>query len=343
MTGIMSRTDARTRPPLFPAPEPHTRLRQRSGGGVHLNVEIHGSDDAPTVVLIHGWTCSIPFWAPVISVLRNEMRVVAYDLRGHGASDVPGRGQYSVQALVDDLGAVLDASLPPGRRAILAGHSMGGMTVMAAALCRPILDRTAGALLASTGFTQLAAAARIFPFAARAPKWGARATRGLMNSRLSLGPVTPLGRSLLKYGTLGPQASKQLARYNAEIIHACDAKPRAFWGRVLDGVELGDAISHLAVPTAVLAGTADRLTPPAQARRIAQLLPMCHGLTELPGVGHMTPLEAPDVVAALIRKLAATPADAALTHLAPAAPNSSDAPNSPHPVASSSLPSQADS
>jgi pimeloyl-ACP methyl ester carboxylesterase len=309
----MSRTDAsatRTRslarPALYSPPEPHTRLRPRSIGGVHLNVEIHGPgpDDAPTVVLIHGWTCSIPFWAPVISSLRQDLRVVAYDLRGHGASDVPGRGLYSVQALVDDLGTVLDATLPPGQQATLVGHSMGGMTVMAAALNGQVLERTRNVLLASTGFTELAAAARLFPFAARSPKWGARATRTLMSSRLPLGPVTPLGRSMLKYGTLGPKSSKQLAQYNAQIVHACGSRSRASWGHVLDGIELGDAIGHLAVPTAVLVGTADRLTPPAQARRIAEMLPKCEGLTELSGIGHMTPLEVPDVVADLIRTLA---------------------------------------
>jgi hypothetical protein len=52
-------------------------------------------------------------------------------------------------------------------------------------------------------------------------------------------------------------------------------------------------------------GSADRLTPPAHASRIAGLLPRCEGLTELPRIGHMTPLEAPEVVAELIRKLAA--------------------------------------
>jgi pimeloyl-ACP methyl ester carboxylesterase len=302
-----TRTRSRARAALFSPPEAHTRLRPRSVGGVHLNVEVHGPDDAPTVVLIHGWTCSIPFWAPVISTLREDLRVVAYDLRGHGASDLPDRGQYSMQALVDDLGTVLDATLPTGQQATLVGHSMGGMTVMASALSKQIVERTRNVLLASTGFTELAAAARLFPFAARSPRWGALATRTLMNSRLPLGPVTPLGRSMLKYGTLGPQSSKQLAQYNAQIVHACTSRSRASWGHVLDGVELGDAIGHLAVPTAVLVGTADRLTPPAQARRIAEMLPSCAGLTELSGIGHMTPLEVPDVVADLIRTLAARP------------------------------------
>ena len=291
-------------PLRFPVlvPEPRTRLRPRSIGGVHLNVEIHGPETAPTVVLVHGWTCSIPFWAPVISALRDDMRVVVYDLRGHGASDIPGRGQYSVQALVDDLTSVLDATLPTGQKATLVGHSMGGMTIMAAALRPAILSRTSSVLLASTGFTELTATARILPFI-RSPKRRTRATRQVLGSKLPLGPVSPLTRSMLKYGTLGPQSSKQLAAYNASIIHACTRRSRVAWGHVLDNLELSDAVRHLDVPTAVLTGTVDRLTPPVHAHKIVESLPRCEGLTELPGMGHMTPLEAPDVVVTLIRKL----------------------------------------
>lgn len=291
---------------LFTIPEPHTRLRPRSIGGVHLNVEIHGPDEAPTVVLIHGWTCSIRFWAPVISALRHDLRVVVYDVRGHGASDIPGQGQRSVQALVDDLTIVLDVTVPANEKAVLVGHSMGGMTVMAAALRASILGRAHAVLLASTGFTELTATSRIFPFIGQ-PKWRTRATRQLMGSKLPLGPVTPLSRSMLKYGTLGPQASKELATYNASIIQACVRRERAAWARVLHDVELGDAIRRLDVPTRVLVGTADRLTPPVHAHRIVESLTRCEGLTELPGIGHMTPLEAPDVVDSLIRKLVELP------------------------------------
>lgn len=291
-------------------PEPRIRLRPRSIGGVHLNVEIHGPDTAPTVVLVHGWTCSIPFWAPVISALSQDLRVVAYDLRGHGASDIPGRGQYSVQALVDDLTTVLDATLPPNQQATLVGHSMGGMTVMAAALQPAILSRTRNVLLASTGFAELTATARILPFI-RSTSRRTRATRQILSSKLPLGPVSPLTRSMLKYGTLGPQSSKQLAAYNASIIHACTRNSRVAWGKVLDNLELSDAVRHLDVPTAVLVGTRDRLTPPVHAHRIVESLPHCTSLTELPGIGHMTPLEAPDVVVSLIRGLATVPVEAA--------------------------------
>jgi len=77
------------RPDPFAPPIPEARLRVPSADGTQLNVEVHGPSGAPTVVLIHGWTCKIAFWAPVISALRSsapDLRIVAYDQRGHGAS-----------------------------------------------------------------------------------------------------------------------------------------------------------------------------------------------------------------------------------------------------------------
>ncbi|TXS36336.1 alpha/beta fold hydrolase, partial [Streptomyces sp. OR43] len=63
---------------------------------------------------------------------------------------------------------------------------------------------------------------------------------------------------------------------------------------------------ELRVPTAVIAGTDDRLTPPVHARALAAALPDCLGLTELTGMGHMTPVEAPETVTAKIRELVTT-------------------------------------
>ena len=125
-----------SKPTPFAPPAPEARLRVPSADGTQLNVEVHGPNGAPTVVLIHGWTCNIAFWAPVIRALRTEesdLRVVAYDQRGHGGSEAPGKDRYSVPILVEDLTAVLEATLEPGEQAILVGHSMGGMTVMAEA------------------------------------------------------------------------------------------------------------------------------------------------------------------------------------------------------------------
>lgn len=60
------------------------------------------------------------------------------------------------------------------------------------------------------------------------------------------------------------------------------------------------------MPTVVVVGTADRLTPPVQARALVAALPNCVGSTELPGLGHMTPVEAPELVTGRIRELVTT-------------------------------------
>ena len=290
----------------FTPPEPEVRLRVPSADGTQLNVEVHGPNGAPTVVLIHGWTCNIAFWAPVIRALRadgSDLRVVAYDQRGHGGSEAPGKDRYSVPILVEDLTAVLDATLEPGEQAILVGHSMGGMTVMASAGDDSVLARTAGAVLCSTGFRNLPGSSSVVPGLKRLPKANRIAHRFLLRSAMPLGPVTPISRAMLKHTALGPKSDKHVQKVNARIITACRPKPRAAWGAVLTELDVFEQVGKLDVPTSVVFGTADRLTPPgAHAQAIAAALPRFEGMTTLTGVGHMTPLEAPDVVVSVIRK-----------------------------------------
>ncbi len=72
---------------------------------------------------------------------------------------------------------------------------------------------------------------------------------------------------------------------------------------MLAELEVTAEVRELRVPTAVIAGTDDRLTPPVHARAIAAALPVGLGLTELAGTGHMTPVEAPEAVTAKLREL----------------------------------------
>ena len=290
----------------FTPPVPEIRLRVPSADGTQLNVEVHGPAGAPTVVLIHGWTCNIAFWAPVIRALRTGapgLRVVAYDQRGHGASEAPGKGRYSVPILVQDLTAVLGATLEPGERAVLVGHSMGGMTIMAAGADESILARTAGAVLCSTGYRNLPGSSTVVPGLKRLPKANRAAHRFLLRSAMPLGPATPISRAMLKHTALGPKSNKHLQNVNARIILACRPKPRSAWGAVLTELDVFEQVGKLDVPTSLVFGSSDRLTPPdAHAQAIAAVLPRFEGLTTLTGLGHMTPMEAPDVVVSLVRK-----------------------------------------
>lgn len=274
-----------------------------SADGSRLHVEVHGPDDpaAPAVVLAHGWTCSTAFWAAQIRELAADHRVIAYDQRGHGRS--PAAAAYSTDALADDLEAVLRATLAPGEKAVVAGHSMGGMTIMAAA-ARPAFREHAGAvLLCSTGSARLADESLVLPLrAGRARTW---VTSRILGSRLPMGPVTPVSKAALKYATMGAGSSPLMVEACARIVFACPRKVRFSWGHVLGGLDLAHGVRELRVPTAVVVGTGDRMTPPVLSRELAAALPECVGLTELPGLGHMTPVEAPELIGSLLRDLAA--------------------------------------
>ncbi|MEV6313854.1 alpha/beta hydrolase [Streptomyces sp. NPDC051776] len=272
-----------------------------SADGARLHVEMYGPEGAPAVVLAHGWTCSTAFWAPVARELSTGFRVIAYDQRGHGRSPAASPAGYTTGVLAEDLEAVLGTVLEPGERAVLAGHSMGAMALMAAAERAAFRAHAAAVLLCSTGSSRLLADSRVVPL--RNERMRIRLHRALLGSSLPLGPVTPPARRLLKYVTMGDGATPEMITACARIVHACPRRVRAAWARVLGELDLGANLERLTVPTAVIAGTADRLTPIVQARRIVAALPDCAGFTELAGRGHMTPVEQPEAVVAVIREL----------------------------------------
>ncbi|MFG2147931.1 alpha/beta fold hydrolase [Streptomyces sp. NPDC048696] len=295
------RTPHVTAGPYAP-PTPARTLTAVSVDGARLHVEVHGREGAPAVVLAHGWACSTAFWAAQIRALAGEHRVIAYDQRGHGRT--PAHAVCSTDALADDLEAVLAATLAPGEKAVLAGHSMGGMTLMAAARRPGLREHAVAVLLCSTGSSRLVAESLVVPM--RAGRLRTRLTHAVLGSKAPLGPVTPVTKKVLRYATMGPGAAPDRIEACARIVHACGRRPRYAWSQVLSGLELDDLVRELRVPTAVVAGTADRLTPPVHARRLAAALPVCAGLTELAGVGHMTPVEAPEAVTERIRELVRT-------------------------------------
>ncbi|MEU5897816.1 MULTISPECIES: alpha/beta hydrolase [Streptomyces] len=277
-----------------------------SADGARIHVEVHGPEGAPAVVLAHGWTCSTAFWAAQIRDLCTDHRVIAYDQRGHGRSVAPSAADgYSTRALADDLEAVLAQTLAPGEKAVLVGHSMGGMTIMAAGDRAGVREHAAAVLLCSTGSSALVAEALVVPLL-RAGRARTRITRSVLGSRAPLGPVTPVAKRILKYATMGPGAAPEKVEACARIVHACPRDVRHGWSSVLDALQLDVEVGALQTPTAVIAGTADRLTPVVHARRIAAALPECLGLTELPGIGHMTPIEASEAVTGRIRELVTT-------------------------------------
>ncbi len=286
----------------YSPPAPVRELAAVSADGARLHVEVHGPEDGPAVVLVHGWTCSTAYWAAQIRDLAADHRVIAYDQRGHGRS--PAHTTCTTDALADDLEAVLAATLEPGEKAVIVGHSMGGMTLIAASGRERLRGHAAAVLLCSTGSSRLVTESLVVPLrAGRLRTW---LTRRILGARAPLGPVTPVARRILKYATMGPGSSPVMVEACARIVHACPTKVRHAWSHVLDTLDLDHRVGELTVPTSVVVGTADRMTPPVHATALAAALPDCVGVSELTGVGHMAPVEAPEAVSTRIRGLVTT-------------------------------------
>lgn len=281
-------------------------LAVRSGDGTQLHVELFGDEDAPPIVLVHGWTCALRFWAHQLRELSPSHRVIAYDLRGHGRSEAPKHGDFSPRALAQDLQAVLEATLAGSERALLVGHSLGAMSILAWAGHRPdeVASRAAGAVLLNTGFGDFVSQSLVLR--APSPLGRARGAIGAVALGVSapLPPASPITYRAVRHVALSPAATPAQVAFCQELVLGCRRTVRAGCGRELTKLDLADAVEHLTVPTLVLAGEDDRLTPPQHAERLARLLPESAGIVELERVGHMAPVEAHQRVNAAIRQLA---------------------------------------
>jgi pimeloyl-ACP methyl ester carboxylesterase len=96
--------------------------------GPDLQVRDEGPKDAPAIVLVHCYDCSMHWWQPVAHHLARDHRVVSVDLIGHGGSEKPTSG-YEIENQAKQVWAALDAV--GVKNAVLAGHSLGGMVVTA--------------------------------------------------------------------------------------------------------------------------------------------------------------------------------------------------------------------
>jgi pimeloyl-ACP methyl ester carboxylesterase len=124
--------------------EPTTSTRHvTSTDGVVLAVHESGNPADPTVVAVHGYPDDHTVWDGVTRLLADDFHVVAYDVRGAGGSQAPSsRAGYRIPQLVDDLGAVLDATAP-GERVHLLAHDWGSIQSWGAVTDPRFADRLA--------------------------------------------------------------------------------------------------------------------------------------------------------------------------------------------------------
>jgi pimeloyl-ACP methyl ester carboxylesterase len=288
---IRHRDDPDAGLPLVPQFDTSRVLDSHDGGTLYTI----SRGDGPPVVFCHGVTLSSRVWAKQFETFPAAgFRAVAFDSRGHGESTL-GETGHSIDNLADDLQTVLESL--DLHDAILVGHSMGGMAVQAFAIRHPdiLRARVKGLVLQSTSSHNLVSDARrirntIERLAGFGPDLGA-----LMRQR-------NLGFLLARIG-FGNDPHASHVEATRQMLGACSRETIRDAATALLSLDLTAGLPKIMLPTLVVVGTADALTPPRDAHRIAELIPGAR-LVEYPGAGHMLMYERTDEVDALIMEFA---------------------------------------
>jgi pimeloyl-ACP methyl ester carboxylesterase len=261
--------------------------------GVTLNYEISGSGDP--LLLVMGTSGSLPLWGELVARLAERHRVIAFDNRGLGGSD-RGEGPITVASLAEDAAALLEALDIP--RADTLGWSLGSAVVQELALARPDLVASAGLYATwarADGFQRSVLTALRLPYVHRDME-SALAAAGIAFSPQALDdPNLPQLLEALLPGFPQNEAQMQVTveQWDADLAH--------------DTLDRLDAIT---APTLVVVGEQDLLTPPWQAKAVADAIPGAeYQLVTGPGSSHCMHLERPaDVADRVDAFLAAVPA-----------------------------------
>ncbi|WP_347956194.1 alpha/beta fold hydrolase [Gordonia aichiensis] len=289
------------------------KIKVPTADGTTLAASISGPDTAGlTVVLAHGFCMNSSSWARTRRTLAAacpDVQVVTYDHRGHGHSADGPRHSHTVETLADDLAAVIDAVAGDGPL-ILGGHSLGAMTILACLRRHPhLVSQVRGTALVATASSCIAdhgGIARLLPKPiGHALPGVAQRLPCLFNSVWGL-VRTAMSPALGNCGTLRRPSSMVLAELLSSLLD----------------LDESSSLHRLAgIPTVVVAGAQDFITPVAHAEAIAAGVPRS-SLRVVPHAGHNLVLTDPEIVARelieLVTAAMVSAADAAPVRLAAA-------------------------
>jgi len=242
--------------------------------GTRINYRVDGPPDGPVLLFLNSLGTDLGMWQPEVDALASQLRIVRFDMRGHGQSDAPA-GPYTVERLALDALALLDAL--DIRRANLCGLSLGGMVALWLAIHRQ--ERVGRAVFANT-------AARIGSIESWSARIEAVQAGGMAGVRDAV---------LARFLSAGfrEREPEMAARVGTMLLAT---PPRGYIGccAALRDADLRNLVSTIEARSLVIGGGLDEATPPAQAEDLhAGIVPS--ELMVIPGVAHLSNLEAPEL------------------------------------------------
>jgi 3-oxoadipate enol-lactonase len=253
--------------------------------GVRLAYQANGEVSGPALLLVHGFPLDSGMWEAQLEGLADGAYIIAPDLSGHGRSDVPP-GPYSMDQHADDLAALLDYLGIP--KAIVAGLSMGGYVTMAFWRRHP--ERVAALALLDTRAS------------ADTPEAGAGRSATIERVR-ERGVVVLEEEMMPRLLSTENQANEELAGRVREIVlrQPAEGMMNAL-AAMRDREDSTATLATMNVPTIVVGGERDVITPPEVIVTMAKEIPDGRAVL-IVNAGHMSPMENPGEVNMALREL----------------------------------------
>jgi 3-oxoadipate enol-lactonase len=242
--------------------------------GYRIVYNTYGPAGKIPVILIHGFPFNQEMWQPQVQALQKNFRLVTYDNRGHGQSDV-GDGQFMIEYMVDDLMGLLDQIAAP--KAVLCGLSMGGYIALRAVERNP--DRIHALALCDT-------------------RSEADSNEAKLKRAASVRTVKDKGNAGFAEGFLKLIFAPKSFENNPKAVETIrkiilENSPLGVCGTLLALASRTDttaALAQIKVPTLIMVGDQDPITPPSAAEAMHKAIKGSE-MHVIPGAAHMSNLE----------------------------------------------------
>ena len=251
-------------------------------GDIVVHHEVSGGAGSPTLVLANSLGTDLRVWDPLAPYLADRFRLVRYDKRGHGLTDLTP-GPYTIAGLADDLARLLDSAGIAG--ALVCGLSVGGMIAQRLAAARPDLVR---------GLVLMDTAHRI----GSAETWQQRIDA--VRSPAGIGGIADAVMERWFARDFRERRPDELAGWR-NMLTRTPVEGYAACCTAIRDADLTASTAALRVPTLCLVGEEDGATPPALVEELAGLIPGASYVV-VPTAGHLPCVEQPeDVARAMLR------------------------------------------